>query len=163
MMQLVTPFRTGIVGLVLLLVSQFGYSQGLEYTPDLSLRMTEFQEKVLQPKEEIWVLDFWATWCGPCIVAVPHMKTLQKRYADKSVRFISLSWDQSEAKWQSGLMRLQMPWQHLWIHPDLIPWFDDHFPHKGIPTAFVIPRDGKFKRVNDVYLLDKAIDKALKK
>lgn len=160
-MQPDTFLRKGLLSLVLLLVIQFGYSQGVEYAPDFSMTMATFQEKALQPKEEVWVLDFWATWCGPCIVAVPHMKELQKKFADKSVRFISLSWDQSEVKWRAGLQRLQMPWQHLWITPDLIPWFDKYFPHKGIPTAFVIRPTGKFKRVNDVYLLEKAIQKAL--
>jgi thiol-disulfide isomerase/thioredoxin len=163
MMQLDTPYKTGLVGLLLLLVMQFGYSQGADYTPDFSISMDNFQAKALQAKEEVWVLDFWATWCGPCIVAVPHMKELHKKFAGQPVRFISLSWDQAESKWRAGLQRLQMPWNHLWINPDLIPWFDQHFPHKGIPTAFVIRRNGKFKRVNDVYLLEKAIQKALVK
>lgn len=131
------------------------------YTPDFSISLTDFQAKATQPKEEVWVLDFWATWCGPCIQAVPHMKELHQTYADKGVRFISLSWDKKEINWREGLDRLQMPWNHILIPKTADEWFNKYFPHKGIPTAFVINHQGKIKKVNDVYVLDKAIDKAL--
>ncbi len=41
-------------------------------------------------KGKIVVLDFWATWCGPCLAAVPHTNELQKKYADKGVVFIGV-------------------------------------------------------------------------
>ena len=41
-------------------------------------------------KGKIVVLDFWATWCGPCLAAVPHTNELMKKYADKGVVFIGV-------------------------------------------------------------------------
>ena len=41
-------------------------------------------------KGKIVVLDFWATWCGPCIAAIPHTNEMMKKYADKGVVFIGL-------------------------------------------------------------------------
>lgn len=41
-------------------------------------------------KGKIVVLDFWATWCGPCLAAVPHTNELQKKYADQGVVFIAV-------------------------------------------------------------------------
>ena len=41
-------------------------------------------------KGKIVVLDFWATWCGPCLAAVPHTNELQKKYADKGVVFLAV-------------------------------------------------------------------------
>lgn len=41
-------------------------------------------------KGKIVVLDFWATWCGPCLAAVPHTNELQKKYADQGVVFIAI-------------------------------------------------------------------------
>jgi cytochrome c biogenesis protein CcmG/thiol:disulfide interchange protein DsbE len=41
-------------------------------------------------KGKIVVLDFWATWCGPCLAAVPHTNELMKKYADKGVVIIGV-------------------------------------------------------------------------
>src|SRR4051794_40633900 len=40
---------------------------------------------------KIYVVEFWATWCGPCIVMMPHMSEMQARYKDKGVTFIGFS------------------------------------------------------------------------
>lgn len=89
------------------------------------------------------------------------MKKLQSKYAERGVRFISVSWDRNEVKWMNALDHFKMPWQHLIVPKGQETWLENEFPHKGIPTAFVINRDGKVKKVNDVYKLDKAIYKAL--
>lgn len=132
------------------------------YEPDLSMSLDEFQSQALEEKEEIWVVDFWASWCGPCIQAVPHMKELQSSFSDKGVRFISISWDKNPNKWRAAMMRLKMPWQHIVVPKGKEAFLDENFPHRGIPTAFVIRQNGKIKKVSDVYDLEKAIEKAIK-
>ncbi|WP_372723259.1 redoxin domain-containing protein [Novipirellula sp.] len=42
-------------------------------------------------KNKVYVVEFWATWCGPCIAAMPHVVTLQKEYADRGVQIVSVS------------------------------------------------------------------------
>ncbi len=146
--------------LVLVLMQQ-GYSQSTK-EHDFSMTQANFESEALKPKSEIWVVDFWASWCGPCIESIPHIKQLHKRYASQNVRFISLSWDESEIKWRSALDRFQMPWQHLRITKSQAAYFDEHFPHKGIPAAFVIRTDGKVKKVKGVGMLESTIQKAIK-
>jgi len=130
------------------------------YTPDM-MTIEEFQKEALAVKEEVWVVDFWASWCGPCIHAIPHMKQLNQKYAERPVRFISISWDKNELQWIHALDQFQMPWEHIRVPASRSAWFDEAFPHKDIPTAFVIDPEGKVKRISNVYKLDKAIYKAL--
>ena len=51
------------------------------------------------------VIDFWATWCGPCVAEMPKMKELYAKYRDKGVEFIGVSLDQP--KEQGGLDKLK--------------------------------------------------------
>ena len=46
--------------------------------------------KIAEMQGKIVVLDFWATWCGPCIASIPHMNEMAKKYADKGVVFIGV-------------------------------------------------------------------------
>lgn len=131
------------------------------YTPDFSIDIEEFEKRALAPKEEIWVVDFWASWCRPCIESIPEMKSLHNKYKDRGVRFISVSWDRNKVKWQYALDQFKMPWNHFIVPKGQEYWLERRFPHKGIPTVFVIDKDGKPKKVNGVYKLDKAIYRAL--
>jgi thiol-disulfide isomerase/thioredoxin len=40
---------------------------------------------------KVYVVEFWATWCGPCIASMPHLSELQERYADKGLTIIGMS------------------------------------------------------------------------
>ena len=53
-------------------------------------------ESRLQPvtsfvEGKVYVVEFWATWCGPCIYSIPHLSQLQRQYADQGVTLISIS------------------------------------------------------------------------
>jgi len=51
------------------------------------------------------VLEFWATWCGPCIAAVPHINSIQKEFNQKDLYYISIT-DESVAKVERSLKRI---------------------------------------------------------
>ncbi len=54
------------------------------------------------------VLDFWATWCAPCVASFPHMLELEKQFAGRPVRFISVT-DESAAAVEKMLRKREIP------------------------------------------------------
>src|ERR1700683_791306 len=59
---------------------------------------------------KVTLLDFWATWCGPCRHALPGLKQLQAAYGADKVEVISISEDEDEGTWQSFVTQNQMNW-----------------------------------------------------
>jgi thiol-disulfide isomerase/thioredoxin len=78
---------------MLILFSSSVYTQGKVY--DFSLKDTENQTLNLSDirGESLTVIDFWATWCQPCIRSMPKLVDLSEAYKDKGVGFIGISVD----------------------------------------------------------------------
>lgn len=88
-------------------------------------------------------LDFWASWCGPCMREVPYAKELKKRMENETdLVFLYISVDTDETSWRSTVAHHQIEGIHL-----NVPGFNHQVPEaynlKGVPTFFLIGRDGK--------------------
>jgi thiol-disulfide isomerase/thioredoxin len=70
--------------------------------------------KLSDHKGKVVVLDFWATWCGPCRGMIPHERELVKKHAGKPFVFISVSADDKRETLKDFLEKEPMPWVHWW-------------------------------------------------
>jgi thiol-disulfide isomerase/thioredoxin len=80
-------------------------------TPDLALRdLTGTKQKLSDLRGHIVVLNFWATWCGPCQEELPRLAELARQYAGQDVQFVAVSIDEEkdEAKIRPDLERLHV-------------------------------------------------------
>jgi thiol-disulfide isomerase/thioredoxin len=85
------------------------------------------------------LIDFWATWCGPCNEELPHMKKIAKEFAGQPLVIISVSWDSDEAKWKAFIDRNEMTWVQ---YRDADHRLSNTFGVNAIPHYFTIDSDG---------------------
>lgn len=79
--------------------------------PDASGAMHKLSEYVGQGK---WVLvDFWASWCGPCKAEMPNVVAAYQKYHDKGFDVVGLSFDSDKDPWKRAILEWGMPWIHL--------------------------------------------------
>ncbi len=82
------------------------------FAPDFSITSSEGEYLSLDElKGKVVLLDFWGTWCGPCVASVPGLRELNKRFANNSsFVMISVSSDGSEEKWKDFIGKEKMVW-----------------------------------------------------
>ena len=102
--------------------------------------------------KHVYVVEFWATWCGPCRASIPHMTALQKKYKDKGVVVAGVSVDEAtKRKTRENVepfvkdMGEKMEYAIALDENDASTdkAYMDAFKFDGIPCAFIIGKDGK--------------------
>jgi thiol-disulfide isomerase/thioredoxin len=85
------------------------------------------------------LIDFWATWCGPCNEELPQMKRIAKEFAGQPLVIISVSWDSDAAKWKDFIAKNGMTWVQ---YRDANHELSTRFEVNAIPHYFTIDSDG---------------------
>ena len=90
------------------------------------------------------VMDVWATWCGPCLEALPHFAKLAKQYQnDSRIQFVSVSVDEDKSKWLAKLQEEKPTWQQVWLDEKANPQFSMSYQVSSIPRFIIIDAEGK--------------------
>lgn len=111
------------------------------------------------------VLDFWGTWCGPCMRGVPTMKQYYKRYADR-MEIVGIACNDKEEQWRKTVTEQEMNWTNV-LNPQGVEPEKSllmNYEVSGFPTKIIITPEGRVHKVfigetEDFY---KEIDKIMK-
>jgi thiol-disulfide isomerase/thioredoxin len=93
-------------------------------------------------KGKVLLLDFWATWCGPCKVEIPHFIEFQERYGKDGLQIVGISVDDTPDKLVPYIAEMKMNYPVLQGlgHDDVQ---EAYGPIVGIPVSVLISRDGR--------------------
>jgi thiol-disulfide isomerase/thioredoxin len=98
--------------------------------------------KLASLKGKVVLLDFWATWCGPCKIEIPWFIEFQNKYGKDGLQVVGVSVDDTQAKLKPYVAQMKMNYTVLQglDHDDIQDAFG---PLVGIPVTVLISRDGK--------------------
>jgi thiol-disulfide isomerase/thioredoxin len=118
------------------------------------LQLKDFSGKTVKQEElggKAYIVDFWATWCGPCIVEIPAFNRLHEKYADKGLKILGVTIASGDAKEVETFLAKDLLAKKKFTLNYTVLMGDDNqlgdLNVMGFPTTFVVTRDWKiYKR-----------------
>lgn len=132
-------------------------------------KVTEFEQ------DKVYIVEFWATWCGPCIAAMPHIAQLQQSYADRGVQVVSITREDVETveKFLDRTVRNADEDAEPKTYRDLTSSYcltadpdesssRDYMraaKRNGIPCAFIVGKDARIEWIGHPMTIDEPLEK----
>lgn len=115
-------------------------------------RYSEGETEMIDPESlrgQWYLLDFWATWCGPCVGDQPHLQEAWERFGGDNFRIVSVSFDVSWADVERFRKeRYAMPWDHTYLTGKDSDEAWQMFDIDGIPRVVLVDPEGRIVRVD---------------
>ena len=149
-----------IVAVLLYFIGKYFYAQPKyingEKAPDFTATMLTGSPMTLSDlKGQYILLDFWGSWCGPCVAEAPRLRKLYdtfhgKNFSDaKGFEIVSVGIESDKMRWQAAIQRLNMNWQYqVSDFQNLDSPIAKMYGVRVIPTKFLINTEGVIIGVN---------------
>ncbi len=111
--------------------------------PDFSLKSFDGRDITLsQLKGKVVLLDFWATWCGPCKESIPHLIQLYKDYRESGFELVGMNIDKGDGETvRRFVASMDIPYPIVIAPEDVVR----NYRVTGIPATFLIDKEGKIR------------------
>lgn len=141
-------------------LSAFAQSAEVKKVPEITLKDTSGKTvKLSSLKGKVVLIDFWASWCGPCRRANKHLKELYSKYKSQGLEILSISVDENPKAWKNAIKEDNTTWVHVIDEMN----YANTWKIQYIPTTFLVDKQGNFAAINpDINDLDGLVKKLLK-
>lgn len=149
--KIVKHFRRALF-LASLLAGSPAFAQAPSISPELLFRVTTSQPLELkattvdgravdlaQLRGKVVLLDFWATWCGPCLIELPNVLATYKKFHDKGFEIIGISLDENKESLVKFIKARDITWPQIFDEQKKIA---QRFGIQAIPTMWLIDKRG---------------------
>ncbi|MHC4487941.1 MAG: redoxin domain-containing protein [Planctomycetota bacterium] len=103
-------------------------------------------------KGKVVLLDFWATWCGPCVAEMPNVQRVYSRYHDDGFEVVGVSLDKTKEALTRFVEEKQVSWPQIFFDEDGSRGWNNPLGRKygirSIPNTYLVDREGKVSKVN---------------
>jgi thiol-disulfide isomerase/thioredoxin len=141
----------GSFGLALVWASALAADAPKVGTPFPALDGFGLEGKLPDTKGKVVVVDFWASWCGPCVKSLPAFRELHEKFADRGLVIIAVSVDEEKAAMDTFLKKTPVPFA---VVRDATEKLQKRFDVSGIPLTYIIDRQGVIRVIHDGYAGD---------
>jgi len=118
-----------------------------------------------QMRGKVVLVEFWATWCGPCVGEIPHIKETYKQFHSKGFEVIGISFDSSRDSGKQALQRFVqkegLPWPQYFDGKVWQNKFGIQFGIASIPTMWLVDKKGNLRNANARGDLQDKVEKLL--
>jgi thiol-disulfide isomerase/thioredoxin len=127
----------GSEGLDSVLVGKPAPNIELDFLEGKKFRLADYKNKVL-------LLDFWASWCGPCLQAMPQVDKVAREFADQDVELVAINLQEAPDRIRAALARLKLETTVALDHDGRVA---ERYGANSIPQTVIIDREGKVARL----------------
>ena len=113
--------------------------------PDFEVTLIDNETKLSQADlvGGYYLIDFWATWCPPCVEEMPNLLQAYEEFSNRDFTIVSVSVDQNPEVVEKFRRKVEMPWTNAHLPQGLESEVAKNLNVRGVPTAYLVSPDGR--------------------